>query len=128
MLFRSVSQSRYQQYETWYPVPGGSTVLLRAIPLFRMLGFKRFHIFGCDSCLEDGAHHAYAQSENDNQVVVSVRIGDKVFACHPWMVSQAKEFIDLIKCMGDVMELEIYGGMLHQILVDGASRAALTEV
>jgi len=117
-----------QQYETWYPVPGGSTVLLRAIPLFRMLGFKRFHIFGCDSCLEDGAHHAYAQSENDNQVVVSVRIGDKVFACHPWMVSQAKEFIDLIKCMGDVMELEIYGGMLHQILVDGASRAALTEV
>lgn len=117
-----------QQYETWYPVPGGSTVLLRAIPLFRMLGFKRFHIFGCDSCLENGAHHAYTQAENDGQVVVSVRIGDKVFACHPWMVSQAKEFIDLIKCMGDVMELEIYGGMLHQILVDGASRADLMEV
>jgi hypothetical protein len=117
-----------QEYRNWYPVPGGSTVLLRTLPLFRMLGFKRFHIFGCDSCLEDGAHHAYAQSENDGQPVVSVRIGEKVFACHPWMISQAKEFIDLIKCMGDVMELEIYGGMLRQILVDGASRADLKEV
>jgi hypothetical protein len=44
------------------------------------------------------------------------------------MLSQAKEFIDLIKCMGDVMELEIYGGMLHQILMDGASRSNLKEV
>jgi hypothetical protein len=26
------------------------------------------------------------------------------------------------------MELEIYGGMLHQILVDGASRADLKEI
>jgi len=117
-----------EEYKNWYPVPGGSTVLLRAIPLFRMLGFKRFHILGCDSCLEDGAHHAYEQQENNNQVVVSVRIGEKVFFCNPWMVSQAKEFIDLIGCMGDVMELEIYGGMLHQILLDGASRADLKEI
>jgi len=117
-----------KEYKNWYPIPGGSTVLLRAIPLLRMLGFKRFHILGCDSCLEDGAHHAYPQAENDNQIVVSVRIGDKVFFCNPWMVSQAKEFIDLIGCMGDVMELEIYGGMLHQILVDGASRADLKEI
>ena len=123
-----IQEALKEVYPKCYPVPGGSTVLLRAIPLFRMLGFKRFHIFGCDSCLEDGAHHAYAQPENDGQPVVSVRIGEKVFACHPWMLSQAKEFIDLIKCMGDVMELEIYGGMLHQILMDGASRSDLKEV
>ena len=117
-----------QKYDTWYPVPGGSTVLLRTIPLFRMLGFKRFHILGCDSCLEDGEHHAYEQKENDQHVVVSVRIGDTTFSCHPWMVSQAKEFIDLINCMGDIMELEIYGGMLHQILEHGASCADLQEI
>jgi hypothetical protein len=58
-----------------------------ALPLFRMLGFKRFHILGCDSCLEDGAHHAYEQKENDNQVVVSVRIGEKVFSVtHGWFL------------------------------------------
>ena len=44
------------------------------------------------------------------------------------MVSQAKEFIDLINCMGDIMELEIYGGMLHQILEHGASCADLKEI
>ena len=116
-----------ENYELCYPVPGGSTVLLRAIPLFRMLGFKRFHVFGCDSCLEDGAHHAYSQPENDEQPVIPVRVGDKEFMCHPWMVSQAREFIDLVGCMGDVMELEIYGGLLRQILVSGADRAALEE-
>ena len=115
-------------YPKCYPVPGGSTVLLRAIPLFRMLGFKRFHVFGCDSCLEDGAHHAYEQQENDDQFVMPVRVGGKEFKCNPWMVSQAREFIDLIGCMGDVMELEIYGGLLRQILESGAQRAALEEI
>jgi hypothetical protein len=115
-------------YPKCYPVPGGSTVLLRAMPLFRMLGFKRFHIFGCDSCLEDGAHHAYEQQENDDQLVIPVRVGGKEFKCNPWMVSQAREFIELVGCMGDVMELEIYGGLLRQILESGAQRAALEEI
>ncbi len=38
-------------HEIWYGVPGGSTVLLRALPLLRMLGYRKFHLFGCDSCL-----------------------------------------------------------------------------
>jgi len=117
-----------ETYPKCYPVPGGSTVLLRALPLFRMLGFKRFHIFGCDSCLQDGEHHAYTQAENNDQGVVPVRVGGKVFYCNPWMVSQAREFIDLIGCMGDVMELEIYGGLLRQILESGAQNAALEEI
>jgi len=116
-----------ENYERCYPVPGGSTVLLRAIPLFRMLGFKRFHIFGCDSCLEDGAHHAYSQPENDDQSVYVVKVGGKEFLCHAWMLAQAKEFIDLVQCMSDVIELEIYGGLLRQILQSGADRAALEE-
>jgi hypothetical protein len=44
------------------------------------------------------------------------------------MVSQAREFIDLIGCMGDVMELNIHGGLLRQILKSGANRAALEEI
>jgi hypothetical protein len=116
------------EYANWYPVPGGSTVLLRAIPLFRMLGFARFHVFGCDSCLDGDRHHAYDQAENNGQLVIPVRVGGKVFYCNPWMVSQAKEFIDLVGCMGDVMELEIYGGLLRQILETGASRADLKEI
>jgi len=122
---------------TWYPVYGGSTVLLRAIPLLRMLGYRKFHLFGCDSCLLypsikiDGQvvwlngspriHHAYEQKENDDQIVVPVNIGDKIFHCHTWMISQAQEFIELIRGIGDHIELEIYGdGLLRYILETGA--------
>ena len=118
-----------EQYKTWWSVPGGSTVLLRAIPLFRMLGFKRFHLFGCDSCLsEDDMHHAYEQEENDGQLVMPVNVSGKVFNCNPWMVSQAQEFIDLIKMLGDEIELAIYGGLLHHILESGASYADIKEI
>jgi len=117
-----------EQYETWHPIPGGSTVLLRAIPLFRMLGFKRFHLFGCDSCIEEDKHHAYEQVENDGQLVMPVNVSGKIFNCNPWMVSQAQEFIDLIKMLGDEIELEIYGGLLHHILESGASYADIKEI
>ena len=116
------------QFEECYTVPGGSTVLLRAIPLFRMLGFKRFHIFGCDSCLEEDAHHAYEQIENDDELIIPVNVSGKIFNCHPWMVSQAQEFIDLIRMIGDEIELEVYGGLLHHILESGASMADIKEI
>ena len=118
-----------EQYKTWWSVPGGSTVLLRAIPLFRMLGFKRFHLFGCDSCLgEDEMHHAYEQEENDGQLVMPVNVSGKIFNCNPWMVSQAQEFINLIRKLGDEIELAIYGGLLHHILESGASHANIKEI
>jgi hypothetical protein len=118
-----------KHYKTWYPVPGGSTVLLRSIPLFRMLGFKQFHLFGCDSCLDEKeVHHAYEQQENDGQPIIPVNVGGKIFSCNPWMISQAQEFIDLIRMLGDEIELNIYGGLLHHILETGASYADIKEI
>jgi len=117
-----------KQFEAWYPVPGGSTVLLRAIPLFRMLGFKRFHLFGCDSCLEENEHHAYEQKENDKQLVIPVNVDGKIFSCNPWMMCQAQEFIEIVKMLGDEFELEIYGGgLLSYILETGASYTDIKE-
>lgn len=112
------------EYEFWHGVPGGSTVLLRAIPLFRMLGFKRFHLFGCDSCIIEKSHHAYSQPENDSECVMPVTVGEggsRVFYCHAWMVAQAQEFIDTIRFLGDEIELAVYGdGLLKYILDTGA--------
>jgi len=130
----------------WHSIPGGSTVLLRAIPLLRMLGYARFHLYGCDSCLlplspvepltkallgrmpvtlaeHAMGHHAYAQPENDKGVVLPVMTspGGRVFYCHGWMISQAQELIDMIRTLGDVIELEIHGdGLLAYILKTGA--------
>jgi hypothetical protein len=119
-----------QYGDEWHTIPGGSTVLLRAIPLLRMLGYRRFHLYGCDSCLKDDAHHAYAQPENDKNIVMPVKLGQsgRIFYCHGWMLSQAQELLDLIRMLGDVIELEIHGdGLLAYMLNTGAELAALDE-
>lgn len=109
-------------YPVWWLVPGGSTVMLRAIPLMRMLGYKQFHLFGFDSCLgSGGAHHAYSQPENDSEVVIPVTVGGRTFRCHAWQVAQAQEFMDLVKYLGDEIELEVYGdGLINHIVQTGA--------
>jgi len=114
----------------WFGIPGGSTVMLRAIPLLRLLGFSKFHLFGFDSCLySDGKanfHHAYPQVENDNVPAFPVVVGGRQFLCHPWMFSQAQEFMDLVKVLGNEIELEVYGdGLIAHILKTGASMADL---
>jgi SAM-dependent methyltransferase len=105
----------------YFPVPGGSTVVLRAIPLLRMLGFWRLHLFGFDSCVTKEQHHAYAQTENDNEPLVPVTCGDRMFECTPWMLSQASEFRDIVKFMGDEVELAVYGdGLIANMVSTGA--------
>lgn len=114
-----------------FGVQGGSTVLLRTIPMLRMLGYMRFHLFGMDSCLKEASntgsewrhytHHAYAQPENDGIRVIPVTVGGRVFHCHPWMASQATEFMTLIAKMGDLFEIQVHGdGLLGWILEHGA--------
>jgi hypothetical protein len=105
----------------FFPIPGGSTVVLRSIPLLRMLGFWRIHLFGFDSCVRPDAHHAYAQPENDGEVTVPVTCGGKTFACTPWQVSQASEFRDIVKLLGDEVELAVYGdGLIAAMICAGA--------
>lgn len=106
----------------YYLVPGGSTVLLRAIPLMRQLGYRRFHLFGCDSCVSGDVHHAYEQPENDNVIIIPTLVGGRMFSCTPWQVSQAVEFQDLIRVLGSEIELEVHGddGLLSWILKTAA--------
>ena len=112
----------HQTNRKWWPVYGGSTVILRAIPLLRMLGFNKLHVYGFDSCLLDDEHHAYPQTENDSKNVIDVAVGGKKFKCHTWMLAQANEFMDLTRAMADVCELEVYGdGLIAHIIRTAAS-------
>ncbi len=108
---------------SFFPIPGGSTVVLRSIALLRMLGYWRFHFFGFDSCvLPDGTHHAYPQEENDKEMLIPVTCGGRVFECAPWMLSQASEFRDLVKFLGDEVELAVYGdGLIANMIATGAN-------
>lgn len=114
--------------QRYFPVPGGSTVLLRAIPLMRMLGFKRQHVFGFDSCLMDDKHHAYDQPENNGGVAVPIVLDGRTFWCAPWMAGQAAEFRDLVKLLGDEVELAVYGdGLIAHMLATGAKFSTDSE-
>lgn len=125
------------RYSAWYGVRGGTTVLLRSIPLLRLLGFHRFGLYGCDSCVavykpDDGPtkqlHHAYEQLENADEPLITVTVqnngvpGASQFLCHGWMIAQAQGFIDTIRAFGHDIEIEVCtGGLLAYILEHGAA-------
>ena len=109
----------------YYAIPGGSTSFLRSVPLLRMLGYTKFHVFGVDSCVapDDHRHHAYAQPENDKKWILPVTLNNgRVFYCQPWMICQAQEFQHMITNLGELFELEVYGdGLLREILETAAT-------
>jgi SAM-dependent methyltransferase len=106
---------------TWFPIHGGSTVMLRAMVLLQLLGFRKFHVYGFDSCLSDGAHHAYAQPENDQERITEILVGGRSFTCHYWMVVQARDYIEMVKRMLQDCEMAVYGdGLIAHILKTGA--------
>lgn len=106
----------------WYPVYGGMTVMLRAFPLLLMLGYSRFQVYGFDSCLMEDAHHGYPQPENDTKLVVDVDCGGRTFRCHPWMLTQAHEFQEMVRLMlGETCDMQVHGdGLIAQIIKTGS--------
>lgn len=109
----------------WYPVSGGTTVTLRALPLLTMLGFRHIHVYGFDSCLRDNVHHAYVQSENDDLNVIDVSVAGKTFRAQTWMIKQAEEFQAVMRCLliPAGVELAIYGDGLIATILNAAAAA-----
>lgn len=108
-----------------FPIVGGSTVMLRSFHLLRMLGFPKFEIFGFDSCYMGNEHHSYPQEENNynRRNCIQVKVGDRIFVCDGWMLSQAKEFLDLTRKIGDHWELVVHGnGLISHIIQTGATK------
>jgi SAM-dependent methyltransferase len=106
----------------WYPIYGGSTVMLRAIPLLRTLGFRKMHVYGFDSCLRGAEHHAYVQTENNGQRIVEVEVAGRKFQCTAWMWEQAHEFLDFTRAIAEVCELEVYGdGLIAHLISTSAA-------
>ena len=106
-----------EQYgNNYFPIMGGSTVTLRAIHLFRMLGFSKFEVYGFDSCII-GQHHAYEQKENDDEQVIDVIVADKEFRCTAAHYHQAKEFVQMIGKTGEYYDLAVHGdGLISHII------------
>jgi hypothetical protein len=122
---RAMLDERYGS--EWYPVPGGSTVVMRAIALLRMLGFKRFSVYGFDSCVVDDRHHGYAQAENDGDPVFPVLAAGRKFMCTAWHLSQAQEFIGFSRWLGSEVELDVKGDGLIAWIIKSAAEMVERE-
>jgi hypothetical protein len=105
----------------YFMTPGGSTVVLRAISVLRMLGFVRQEIWGFDSCMMNGKHHAYEMPENNGEPHATAVVGDREFVCESWMFSQAEEFQNLVKFYkDDDLSLVVHGdGLIAHIINTG---------
>jgi hypothetical protein len=86
-------------------VGGGTTTGIRAIPLTYMMGFRKFHLYGYDSCIVDGIKrvngdkamkcldvfipHKDGTHEHEGP---DGKVMAKKFICNPAMAKQAAEF------------------------------------
>lgn len=111
-----VLEKFYFDRKNCFPVTLGTTVTIRAISVLRMLGFTRFDIFGLDSCYLDGAHHAYAQPENDREDVREVWLRPEGrddlaqrFTCSIWQAKQFEDFLELLKERSNLFQLNVRG-------------------
>lgn len=106
-------------FDQVFPIGDGTTVAIKAIPLFTMLGFKSFDVYGLDSCWLDDSHHGYEQTENDRdgKIVTWLRPDGRddlacSFNCAPWHMQQAADFQKLVHDHGNKFRLNIRGNGL----------------
>jgi hypothetical protein len=115
-----------------YMIPGGSTSGLRAIVLAYAMGFRKFHLYGYDSCLAvtdpkkpanlrkvNGETYEELNKEGKPKAM-TLTVGKKQFLTDPAMASQANEIQELIKSMWkpeDRFWIKPYGqGLIQHIL------------
>ena len=80
-------------------IGGGTTVGMLAMSLAFLVGYRRIHLYGLDSCYHGPQHHAYRQSMNDSERLLDVVWNDRRYVCAPWMAGQADEFLGLYSFM-----------------------------
>jgi hypothetical protein len=108
----------------WTAISGGTTVVMRAIALLRTLGFLRMDLFGVDSCVLDGAHHAYPQPENAGDAVRPFTLHPtghpervRTFHATAWQAKQLEDFLQMVRINGHQFLLNVHGdGMLAYAL------------
>lgn len=100
----------------WFGVGGGTTVITRALSVLVTLGYRRFDLFGVDSCFMNGQHHAYEQVENesDRPLAFDACPPDapelrRRFYCAPWHVKQLECMLQMIRVNGGLFQIAVHG-------------------
>jgi hypothetical protein len=132
-LYEALEGHDVVQYVAWAPgiealaqkfpgkpiavIGGGETVGLKAMLLAHLMGFRKLHLFGMDSCYRGEDNHAYRQPENDGEKVIDVEFNGKKFRSAIWMARQAEQFPDQYgKLLLDGSRIHVHGeGLLKTI-------------
>jgi hypothetical protein len=103
-------------------VGGGTTSGMRTFNLAYLMGFKRFHLYGFDSCNKDETSkykRVNIHTGGDHAVkVIKVNCNGKDHWCNPAMAGQANEFQDMIKMFGGDIRIKVYGDGLIASLME----------
>lgn len=94
---------------------GGSNVGLRCLVMARILGYRRFHVFGMDNSFpKDSAHHA-GEHLNANKKIYEVPYDGKMYYCEPVMVDYARQFFHELNQLPDIKVVLHGEGLLQHM-------------
>ena len=106
-------------------IGGGSTSGSRGIVIGWMMGFRKFHLFGFDSCLQGkgesklrkitGERWGGVREDGKHEVVMELVCEGKTFFSDPAMAAQANEIQDVVKMLEGSM-FKAYGRGLIQTI------------
>ena len=98
-------------------IAGGTTSGLRAINVAYILGFRKFILYGMDSCLdEDKDTKRFSGEKVGKGWVTDVIVGGKLFWCNGAMAQQATEFQMLYNYMPGLSIQSKGNGLISEII------------
>lgn len=96
-------------------IGGGSTSGLRAIQVGYVMGFRRFILYGLDSCLADDRITKRFSGEKAGRVI-DVIVDGRTFWCNEAMAKQAEEFQKLYYILHDANFISRGDGLITAII------------
>jgi uncharacterized Rossmann fold enzyme len=113
------------EYKGRMAIGGGSTSGLRAINVGYILGYRKFHLYGMDSCLaENKAKRWDSGPLHDETKTIDVHVGGREFLCNMAMAQQAQEFQSVYDIMGDI-HIECFGDGLISAIIEERKKQGL---
>jgi hypothetical protein len=103
-----------------FMVGGGYTTMFRSITIARVLGYRKFELFGCDASYEDDRTHYEGYHNISNEPKMIVAAGNEMsylmFKTTPSLSFQAHEFMRFCEANQDCLSVQVHGnGMMRHL-------------
>lgn len=100
-----------------FGVGGGTTSGLRAIMIGFLMGFRKFKLYGFDSCLaNDGQTKRFSGENIGTGKKIDVIVGGRRFWCNGALAQQAAEFQKLYEALPNITIEAVGDGLIAEIL------------